>query len=99
MLGQGAQNYIFMKKINIIWGINLILFVAVVFLGIEQAGKGAEISNLESQLEASNEQKRELSEVIFNSGNNTVAEVSDLGFIKPTQVYYFNSIDSVASLK
>lgn len=50
-LDQGAQNYMFTRKINYVWIINLVLFAGVVFLGIEQAGRGAEISNLENKLE------------------------------------------------
>ena len=90
-----------MKKINIIWGINLILFVAVVFLGIEQAGRAADISDLENKLEAISIEKRDLTENIFRSGSDTkiTNSASDLGFAKPSQVYYFNSIDSVASIK
>ena len=41
----------FTRKINYVWIINLVLFAGVVFLGIEQAGRGAEISNLENKLE------------------------------------------------
>ena len=39
-----------MAKINkITWIINLSLFIAVVFMGIEQAGRGAEIAKLENK--------------------------------------------------
>lgn len=95
------QNCIFMKKINIFWGINLILFVAVVFLGIEQASRGAEISSLEGKLETISVQKRNLTEDIFRSGsdNKLTDNATELGFAKPSKVYYFNSIDAVASLK
>jgi len=93
----------YMLKINqkIFWGVNLILFIGVVFLGIEQAGRGADISNLEDQLETTLIQKRELSENIFDSGDETKLSdtATNLGYIKPSKVYYFNSIDSVASLK
>lgn len=101
MLDQEVRNYTYMKKINIIWGVNLVLFVSVVFLGIQQAGKAADISGLEDKLEIVNIQKRDLAENIFKSGSDTklTDNVSELGFVKPSKVYYFNSIDSVASLK
>lgn len=94
-------NCIYMKKINIIWGINLMLFVAVVFLGIEQASRAADISNLENKLETISIQKRDLTENIFRSGSDTklTDNAADLGFVKPSKVFYFNSIDAVASLK
>lgn len=90
----------FTRKINfrIIWTINLILLIGVVFLGIEQAGRGADISSLENKLEAISVQKRDLTENIFNNGNETkLNNASESGFTKPSKVYYFNTIDSVAS--
>lgn len=89
----------FTRKINYIWAINLILFAGVVFLGIEQAGKGADISHLEDKLETVSLQKRDLTENIFKDGSDTklVDNATNLGFVKPSQVYYFNSLDSVAS--
>ena len=92
-----------MSKINqkTFWGVNLLLFIGVVFLGIEQAGRGADISNLEDQLEIRLIEKREIAENIFNSGNEI--KLSDnainLGYYKPSKVYYLDPIDSVASLK
>lgn len=107
MLGQGVQNYMFTRKnktslllrSNYIWAINLILFAGVVFLGIEQAGRGADISLLEDNLENVSIQKRELAEKIFITGSEVslANNASDSGFIKPSNVYYFNSIDTVAS--
>lgn len=88
-------------KIKIFWGVNLLLFIGVVFLGIEQAGRGADISKLEGKLETILIQKRELAENIFDSGNEIKLkdDASNLGYSKPSKVYYFDSIDSVASLK
>ncbi len=89
------------KKINIIWGINLIVFAFVVFLGIEQAGKGAEISKIEKELETQISLKRDLSEQIFNSGSeNKLGDVSaDQGFSKPSKVVYMNSEEVSLTLK
>lgn len=87
------------RKINYIWAINLVLLIAVVFLGIEQAGRGADISQLENQFEGVSVQKRELSENLFQSGSDQklLENVDTLGFAKPSKVLYFNIIETVAS--
>ena len=81
-----------MKKLKILIAINLILFASVVFLGIEQAGRGAEIAKLEDELELASVQKMNLSEGIFSktseSKNQDIA--LKLGFSKPQEVYYFS---------
>lgn len=91
----------FTRKINYLWVINLILFIGVVFLGIQQAGRGADISKLENKLASISIQKRDLSENIFSSENDSkvINNASDSGFVKPSKIYYFNSIDTVASIK
>ena len=58
-----------MKKLKIILGINLVLFASLVFLGIEQAGRGAEIAKLEDELETASTQKMNLSEGIFSQNS------------------------------
>ena len=91
----------YMKKINkIAWFINLSLFAFVVFLGIEQAGMGAEIAKLENSLEKSSVTKQKLTDIIFASNNSYGNEESllSLGFTKPANVYYFNTEDSFAKL-
>lgn len=90
----------FTQKINYIWVLNLIVFITVVFLGIDQAGKGAEIALLERKLEQVSVAKRELSENIFGSGaDDRYLNPESLGFSKPATVLYFNSIETVASIK
>jgi hypothetical protein len=81
--------------------VNLILFAGVVFLGIEQAGRGAEISKLENVLEVTSVQKRDLAENIFSLGNETNFNnvASESGYTKPTTVLYFDSIETVALAK
>lgn len=93
MLDQEVQNYMYIQKISYIWAINLILFATVVFLGIEQAGKGAEISNLENKIELLVTEKRDLSEGIFDSGSDTKIDKQseELGFAKPTNIYYLKT--------
>jgi hypothetical protein len=91
----------FLQKINYIWAINLMLFIAVVFLGIDQAGKGAVISNLERRLDEVSVTKRELSENIFNSESDDkkITTAIGMGYSKPSTILYFNSIEVVASIK
>ncbi len=97
ILDQGVQNYMFYQS-KYIWIINLMVFIAVVVLGINQAGKAAEISFLEKKLDQVAIEKRELSEKIFTNDNNDKIDRSEeLGYIKPSKVLYFNSIDVVAS--
>ncbi len=83
----------FTRKINYIWAVNLILFGAVVFLGIEQAGRGAEISNLENKIEEAVITKRELAEGVFNGSSEIKLSESSLGlgFSKPTNIHYFKT--------
>ena len=83
-----------------LWAINLVVFAFVVFLGIEQAGKGAEISSLENKIEESVIYKRDLSEKIFNNEKGDIAEdvVNSLGYVKPTEVYYFKTDEVYASI-
>ena len=52
----------FTQKINYIWAINLILFVTVVFLGIEQAGKRCSDIKIRKQNRITSYRKRDLSE-------------------------------------
>lgn len=90
----------FFARAKYLWFINILLFVAVVFLGIEQAGRGAEISHLENKIEEQIIQKRNLSEEIFNSGTNlaSVENAQSLGYTKPSQVFYFKTENIFAKL-
>lgn len=90
----------FRFNFNFIWFVNLLMFAFVVFLGIEQAGRGAEISNLESKIEEKTIYKRDLSEEIFKSGNDEKISLNaeELGFVKPTEVHYFKTDEVYASI-
>ncbi|MBL7036963.1 hypothetical protein ISR94_03995 [Candidatus Microgenomates bacterium] len=87
------------KKI-LIWSINIALFVTVVYMGIAQAGLGAEMAKLEDELVLQSEKKHQMSESILlgNSSSSFTQKSEDLGFMKPEKVVYIDSIDSVASL-
>lgn len=89
------------KKTKYIWILDLVVFIVVVFMGIEQAGTGAEISNLENKIEKLNIQKRDLAEKIFENNNNddTNNESLSLGFVKPSKIYYFDSEEAALTLK
>ena len=89
-----------MSKIKYLWFINLIMFAVVVFLGIEQAGRGATISHLEDKIEEAAVYKRDLSEEIFKNGSDIklTQNVTDLGFVKPQEVHYIKTENLFASL-
>lgn len=97
---QGVQNSTLMSKIKYLWIINLVFLIAVVFLGIEQAGRGATISNLEDKIEEQIVLKRNLSEGIFSSGSSLVSveNAENSGFIKPSNVHYFKTENIFAKL-
>lgn len=95
-----------MKKVNknikvnkLIWVVNLIMFVSVVYLGIEQGSKGADIAKLESDIENQISAKRDLTEQIFthDQGDNQV-NLADLGFVKPSKILYFDTEEATAKL-
>lgn len=76
------------------------MFASVVFLGIEQAGRGAEISNLEGKIEDAIVYKRDLSEGIFRNGSDAkLSENIEMnGFVKPSEIHYFKTENIFASL-
>jgi len=90
----------FFAKAKYLWIVNIVLFVAVVFLGIEQAGRGAEISHLENKIELQIIEKRNLSEEIFSGSTNlaSLENAESLGYVKPVQVYYFKTENIFAKL-
>lgn len=90
----------FLRKINYLWAINLILFIGVVVLGIEQAGRGAEISQLENKIELMIIEKRNISEEIFSSGSTVASteKAESLGYLKPSEVFYFKTENIFAKL-
>lgn len=90
----------FLRKINYLWAINLILFIGVVVLGIEQSGRGAEISNLEGKIEEQIIMKRNLSEDIFSTNSNFISSenAESLGYVKPTTVHYLKTESIFAKL-
>lgn len=87
------------KKIAI-WAVNIALFIAVVYMGINQAGLGAEISLLEDQTESLIEEKHNLSEkILLGNSTTSVSEKSEkLGFVKPQDVVYIDSEELFAAL-
>ena len=69
-------------------------------MGIEQAGRGAEIAKLEDSLEKAVLSKQQLTDAIFASNKRleNKDDLLSLGFVKPATVYYFNTEDSFAKL-
>lgn len=87
------------KKI-ITWSVNMALFVSVVYMGITQAGLGAEMTQLEDQMIIVSEKKHQMSEsILLGNSTTSFSEKSEgLGFSKPQEVVYIDSLDSFASL-
>ncbi len=84
---------------NIIWTINTLLLIVVVFLGIEQGGIGAQVRKIDENLENQDDVKREISEKIYENqelGNNQ--KIQELGFVKPENILYFDTEEAVAKL-
>lgn len=92
------------KKVSlfkpIFWAIIVVLFAGSIFMAVDLATSGAEISDLESQTEALNRKNRDLSaEIIRNSSVSTLDGSSqDLGFVKPEKTVYLTP-DSAAFAK
>ncbi len=70
-------------------------------MGIQQASRGADINDLENKLEITIENRNRITEEVFLAGNikNSNTESSLLGYVKPEKIFYFDSIDSVASIR
>lgn len=89
------------KKVTfktIIWSLNALLFVAVVVLGIEQGTKGADISNIERMIEEESVAKRDIAEKIFEIDAVKYDENNTLGFVKPSNIMYFDAEAQTAKL-
>lgn len=82
----------FTQKNKIIWFVNLILFIGVVFVGIEQAGKGAEVAKFEKEFEFAVSNRQKLSDQMYSD-----EKILD-NFVKPTIVYYFDVEKVTANL-
>lgn len=83
-----------------IWAINLVVLVLTVYLSMIQSEKGAMVKSLEQQIELKNNDKLELSEIIFKSGSEEVFDKNsaEYGFIKPSNIVYINSDDVFLTL-
>lgn len=90
-----------MKKQNLLWlFLSLLLVVANVYLGINYATSGVEISHLEGQEKSINNEKSSLSEQLLRMASLKQVEYKavEMGFGKPTSILYLNAEESVAKL-
>lgn len=82
------------NKINIVkpafWVIIIAMFAGSIFMAVDVATSGAEISNLESQVAVLSQRNRELTaEVIrYSSVSEVDTASSELGFLKPEKTIY-----------
>jgi len=88
-----------MKKINIVWTINLVLLIAIVFLGINSSGRGVEVSKMEREVAQINLAKHQYADLIlsYSTTDNMTKKAQELGFLKASNVVYFSSIDVLTS--
>lgn len=90
-----------MKKTKLtLFVVNLLLFMAIVYMGIMQAGMGAQIVNIQKETALHDEKHQQLTDSIFNSNNLNVSDdqLLSMNFKKPSDIYYFDIIDSLAKL-
>lgn len=89
-----------MKKQNLLWVFLSLLVTANVYLGINYATSGVEISHLEDQEKSMNDEKSSLSEQLLRSASLKQVEYKavEMGFGKPTSILYLNGEESVAKL-
>ncbi len=85
---------------NLLWLFLSIFVVANVYLSIDSAANGAEISYLEGQERRINDEKNFLSEQLLKTASLKQAEqrANELGFAKPASIVYLNGEESVAKL-
>lgn len=88
------------KKFYILGIICGVLAVVSIFLTIEVAASGVEISNLEKTETALGDQKRSLEEsLVKNLSTSLLTEKSlEMGFVKPANLVYVSEVPPVANL-
>lgn len=86
-------------KTKILWLTNISLLALVVFMGIEQAGRGAEIAKMETETRLINDNIHKISEAILVTSSSAKLDTSavELGFVKPQNVIYVDSKDVLTS--
>ena len=86
-------------KTKILWITNLSLLAVVVFMGIEQAGMGAELAKMERDTHLVNENIHKISETILITSSSAKLDTSavELGFVKPQSIIYIDSNDVLTS--
>lgn len=88
------------KQKKLIWGVNAVIFAAVVFFGIEQASLGTTVSSLEGKVEDEIIKRQQVSESIYalSTSENIEEKAQTLGFVKPDNIIYLKSDEVVAKL-
>jgi hypothetical protein len=87
------------KTRKLIWFTNLSLLALVVFLGIQQGGRGAELAQMEEEIRTLNSSKQNHLESILLISNTEEIEkkAAEMGFIKPLAVVYVDTQDVLTS--
>jgi hypothetical protein len=94
-----------MKKTNslkttLIWIAGITLMACFVFLTVETATSGAVLAKLENQEASLMRENADLNDALVRASSlNGVEKKSvEMGFVKPSQILYINSIEEVANL-
>ena len=89
------------SKNNILFWVGLIAFVAFfVFLTVETATSGASLAKLEQDEATLIQENRDLEDAVVTSSslNGYEEKSQELGFVKPSKIFYINPSDVVAKL-
>lgn len=88
-----------LKSKKMLWFINFVMFTLVVFLGIQQGGKGAEIAKMEDELKNLQLSRQNyLENILLVASNDQIEKKAvELGFNKPSSMVYIDSIDVLTS--
>lgn len=89
------------SKINIIWYLNIGLFIVSVVIGVMQAGKTAEVAYMDKEINAYQVKKREITENIFKYSKDDRVSSSgkDLGFTKASDIVYISNDSIMLTLR
>lgn len=88
-----------LKSSKTVWTLNFVLLASVVFLGIQQGGKGAELAKMENELKNIQIAKHSYTEAMLVSSNTDQIsqKAMELGFGKPIATVYIDGQDMLTS--
>lgn len=87
------------KLTKIVWIVNFSMLAFVVFFGIQQGGKGADMAKMESEIRQIQANKQNYIETMLVSSNTEqiAQKALELEFTKPVATVYIDSQDVLTS--